>query len=136
MVTDIFVNISVKDLPKSIEFFKKLGFTFNPQFTDDKGACLVLGEHIYYMLITEEFFKTFIKKEIADASKVVESINAIGVGSKEKVDELCDKAIELGAIKYRDADDYGWMYSRSFQDLDGHLWEVLYTDLSKFPKTE
>ena len=93
MVTDIFVNISVKDLPKSIEFFKKLGFTFNPQFTDDKGACLVLGEHIYYMLITEEFFKTFIKKEIADASKVVESINAIGVGSKEKVDELFTKYI-------------------------------------------
>ena len=134
MVTDIFVNLSVKDLPKTKEFFQKLGLSFNPQFTDDKGACLVLGDHIFVMLLTEPFFKTFIKKEIADASKTTEVINAIGVGSKKEVDEMVDKALAAGATKYKEADDYGWMYSRSFQDIDGHLWEVLYADISKFPK--
>jgi len=85
------------------------------------------------MLLTEEFYKTFIKKEIADSSKVSEVINAVSVESKEKVDELYNKAIEAGATTYKDTDDYGWMYSRAFQDLDGHLWELTYMDLSKVP---
>lgn len=134
MVTNIFVNLPVKDLKKTMEFFKKLGFTFNKQFTDDKAASLEIGKNIFAMLITEPFFKTFIKKEIADASKTAEVINAISVESKEQVDEMVDKAFAAGAVKYKEADDYGWMYSRSFQDLDGHLWEVLYMDLSKLPK--
>ena len=136
MVIDIFVNLPVKDLKKTMAFFKKLGFTYNKQFTDEKAASLVLGEHIYVMLITEPFFKTFIKKEIANSSKSTEAIMAIGVKSKKAVDEMVDKALAAGGVKYKEADDYGWMYSRSFQDLDGHLWEVLYADLSKFPKQQ
>ncbi|CAN5144324.1 VOC family protein [soil metagenome] len=135
MVKDIFVNLPIKDLSKTMEFFKKLGFTFDPKFTDNKAGALVLGDHIYAMLLTEPFFKSFIKKEVADSSKTTEAIMAIGVESREKVDELCDKAMEAGATKYKEADDYGWMYCRAFQDLDGHLWEVLFTDMSKFPKS-
>lgn len=128
MVKDIFVNLPIKDLEKTMAFWRGLGFEFNPQFTDEKAASLVLGEHIYAMLLREEFFKTFMKKEIADSSGVCEVITAIGVESREKVDELVDKAMELGAKKYKEADDYGWMYSRSFEDVDGHLWEVLFAD--------
>lgn len=137
MVTQIFVNLPVKDLQKSMDFWKKLGFSFNPQFTDDKGAALVLNEKqgIFAMLITEPFFKTFIKKEIADSTKVTEVINAVAVETKEQVDEMMNKALEMGATKYRDPIDYGWMYNLAFQDIDGHLWEVLYIDITKAPKT-
>lgn len=128
MVKDIFVNLPIKNLEKTKEFFLKLGFTFNPQFTDEKAAALVLGEHIYAMLLTEEFFKTFTKKTIADASNTIEVINAIGMESKEKVDEILEKAFAAGATKVNEKYDYGWMYGGSFQDLDGHVWEVMYTD--------
>ena len=134
MIKQIFVNLPVKDLEKTKEFWIKLGFSFNPQFTDDKAASLVLGDNIFVMLITEPFFKTFIaKKEIADSSTVTEAIQAVSVESKEKVDELVDGAVAAGATKYKETDDYGWMYSRSFQDLDGHLWEILYIDITKVP---
>lgn len=135
MINQIFVNVPVKDLEKTKKFWIDLGFTFNPQFTDEKAGALVLGENIFAMLITEPFYKTFIaKKEIADSSKVSEVINAVSVDSKEKVDELVEKALSAGAVKYKETDDYGWMYSRSFQDLDGHLWEVLYIDTTKVPE--
>lgn len=134
MIKQIFVNLPVKDLEKTKEFWIKLGFSFNPQFTDDKAASLVLGDNIFAMLITEPFFKTFIaKKEIADSSTVTEAIQAVSVESKEKVDELVDGAVAAGATKYKETDDYGWMYSRSFQDLDGHLWEILYINIKKVP---
>lgn len=133
MVKQIFVNLPIKDLDKTKEFWIKLGFTFNPQFTDDKAASLVLGENIFAMLVIEPFFKTFTKKEIADSSKTTEAINAVGVESREKVDEIVEKAMEAGATKYKKADDYGWMYTRAFQDLDGHLWEVVYVNESQIP---
>ncbi len=117
-----------------MEFWKKLGFDFDPKFTDEKAGALVLGENIYAMLLTEAFFKSFIKKEIADSSKSTEVINAISADSKEEVDQLVQRAYDAGAKPYRDPDEYEWMYSRSFEDPDGHLWEVVYTDLSKFPK--
>ncbi len=126
MVTNIFINLPIKDLTKSMNFFKALGFDFNKQFTNEKAASLIIGENIYAMLVTEPFFKTFIKKEIADASTTTEAIVAISVESKAQVDELVDKALSAGATKYKETDDYDFMYSRSFQDLDGHLWEVLY----------
>lgn len=134
MVTNIFVNLPVKDLQKTMSFFTKLGFTFNKQFTDEKAASLEIGKNIYAMLLTESFFKSFIKKEIADSSKTTEVINAISVESKEQVDEMVEKAFAAGAVKYKETDDYGWMYSRSFEDLDGHLWEVLYMDINAMPK--
>jgi predicted lactoylglutathione lyase len=134
MATKIFVNLPVKDLPRSKEFFVKLGFSFNPQFTNDDGACLVIGDNIFAMLLTEPFFKTFTKKDIADASKSTEAIIALDAQSRQQVDEIVNKAVEAGGSIYRDAEDHGWMYGQSFADLDGHQWEILYMDESAIPK--
>lgn len=128
MSTKIFVNLPVKDLQKTMNFWKSLGYSFNKQFTDDKAACLVIAEDIYVMFLVEVFFKTFIKKEIADASKVTESIIALSSESREKVDELIEKAYKAGGISYIEPQEMGFMYSRSFQDIDGHLWEILWMD--------
>jgi len=134
MATQIFVNLPVKDLNKSKEFFEKLGFSFNPQFTNEQGACLVIGENIFAMLLTEPFFKTFTKKDIADAKKTTEALIAIDAESRQSVDEMIKRAVEAGGSLYRNADDYGWMYSHSFADLDGHQWEIVYMDKSKIPQ--
>lgn len=130
----IFVNLPVKDLKRSIDFFTHLGFSFNQQFTDDKAACLVINEgSIYAMLLTEPMFKTFTKKEIADASKTTEVLIAIDTESREQVDELVKKAVEAGGSIYTEPADHGWMYQHSFADPDGHQWEILYMDESKLP---
>ncbi len=130
MVRDIFINLPIKNLEKTKVFFAALGFTFNSQFTNDKAAALVLNEEkgMYAMLLTEEFFKTFSKKTIADTSHTIEVINAIGFESREKVDEILEKAFAAGATKVNERYDHGWMYGGSFQDLDGHVWEIMYTD--------
>ncbi len=135
MPTKIFINLPVKDLKKSIAFFKALGFSFNPTFTDEKAACLIISEGtIYAMLLTEPFFKTFTKKEIADATKTTEVMLAIDAESKEKVNEYIDNAVRAGGSIYMEPQDHGWMYQHSFADPDGHQWEVLYIDESKAPK--
>jgi predicted lactoylglutathione lyase len=128
MATQIFVNLPVKDLSKSKMLFEKIGFSFDPKFTNEEAACLILGENIYAMLLVEDFFRTFMKKEITDTSRTAEVINAFSVESKEKVNEIADKALAAGAEEYSEPQDHGWMYSRSFQDIDGHLWEVLFAD--------
>ncbi len=128
MSTKIFVNLPVKDLAKSITFFTALGFSFNPQFTDDNAGCMVISDDIYAMLLVEPFFKTFTKKEIADTSTTTEAIVALGLESRQRVDELADKALAAGAQHFNDPNDQGFMYGRSFQDLDGHLWELFYMD--------
>lgn len=129
MATKIFVNLPVKDLEKTKEFFLKLGYSFNQQFTDEKAASLVISENIYAMLLTEPFFKTFLpNKEIADTSKTKEVLIALSADSKQQVDELVDKAIAAGGKKFREPDDHGFMYARSFEDLDGHVWEVVWMD--------
>lgn len=134
MPTKIFVNLPVKELKRSIDFFTHLGFSFNQQFTDDKAACLVINEgSIYAMLLTEPMFKTFTKKEIADASKTTEVLIAIDADSREQVDELVKKAVEAGGSIYTEPADHGWMYQHSFADPDGHQWEILYMDESKLP---
>lgn len=130
MATKIFVNLPVKDLNKSISFFKNLGFSFNPQFTDETAACMVISEDIYAMLLTHPKFREFTRKEISDSSKNTEVIVALSAESKEKVSETVDNAIKAGGIEPIEAKDYGFMYQRSFQDLDGHLWEVLWMDPS------
>lgn len=135
MVKAIFVNIPVRDLNASIKFWESLGFSVNPQFTNESAACLVLSEAVFIMLLIPDFFKTFTKKEIADSAKTTEVINAIGVESREAVDTFVTTALASGAKETRPADDYGWMYSRSFEDLDGHLWEVLYGDATQAPET-
>jgi predicted lactoylglutathione lyase len=133
MVKQIFVNLPVKDLAKTKEFWTSLEFTFNPQFTDENAAALVLGENIFAMLLLPNFFTRFTKKELADPTKIIETINALGVESREEVDKIFNAAIAAGGKETRPADDYGWMYSRSFEDLDGHQWEFAYMDISKAP---
>lgn len=130
MTRQIFVNLPVKDIARSMQFFKQLGFDFNMQFTDDKAACLVIGENIYAMLLKEEFFKNFTKKEIADASKVTEVLIAIDVESKAAVDSMVQKAVSAGGTIYSEPSDHGWMYQHSFADLDGHQWEIFYSDIN------
>ncbi|MFE1626436.1 VOC family protein [Brevibacillus reuszeri] len=124
----IFVNLPVKDLQASIEFFSKIGFEFNPQFTDDNATCMVINDHIFVMLLVEGFFKTFTKKEIADATKSTEVIVALSADSREQVDEIVNKALAAGGTTPNEPTDHGFMYGRSFQDLDGHLWELIYME--------
>ena len=134
MATKIFVNLPVKDLNRSVEFFTKLGFTFNPQFTDESATCMIISDSIFVMLLVENRFKDFTQKEIADATKTTEVLVALDASSREEVDDIINKAVAAGASTYRDPDDYGWMYSNSFADLDGHQWEFAYMDESKIPQ--
>src|SRR6478735_7902694 len=131
METQIFLNLPVKELEKSKHFFNQLGFSFNPKFTDDKAACMIIGDKIFSMLITEEFYKTFTNKAICDAEKSSEVLISISVGSREKVDEIITNVVKAGGSEYMVAKDYGWMYHRSFQDLDNHHWEVFFMDESQ-----
>jgi predicted lactoylglutathione lyase len=128
MATSIFVNLPVKDLDRSIEFFTKLGYTFNAELTDENATSMIISDNIYAMLLVEDYFKTFTSKQIADTSACTESIIALSVDGRAEVDELVGKAIAAGATSTRQADDYGYMYTRSFEDLDGHLWEVVWMD--------
>ncbi|MFG2404161.1 VOC family protein [Streptomyces brevispora] len=126
----IFVNLPVKDLETTKGFFGKLGFSFNPQFSDENTACLVISDTIFAMLITEPRFKDFTKKEIADASKSTEVLLALSAESREKVDELADAALAAGGSPANETQDLGFMYGRSFQDPDNHIWEVVWMDPS------
>lgn len=130
MATQIFVNLPVKDLDRSVEFFTKLGFKFNPQFTDENATCMIVGEDIFVMLLVEKFFKTFTTKEISNARRSTEVILALSTDSREKVDDMINKVIKAGGIEPREPQDHGWMYGRSFQDVNGHLWEIFYMDSS------
>ena len=124
----IFVNLAVRDLKRSMEFFTKLGFEFNPQFTDDKAACMVLSEEGYVMLLGEPFFRTFTKRELCDTSRQTEAMLALSCASRAEVDELVKKAIAAGGKHAMDPQDHGFMYGWSVYDLDGHHWEVLWMD--------
>lgn len=134
MKTKIFVNLPIRDLNKSVAFFTKLGFSFNPQFTDENATCMIVGEDIFVMLLVEKFFKSFTKKEVCDTSKYTEAIVALSVDSREKVDQLINKAIEAGGSEPREKQDHGWMYGRSFEDIDGHLWEAFFMEESAIKK--
>jgi uncharacterized protein len=127
MSTKIFVNLPVKDLNKSMIFFKSLGWTFNPQFTDETAASLVISEDIYAMLLTHKKFSEFTSRKIADAS-TVEALIAIAVDSRAEVDRIVDAAMKAGAREAKPPQDYGFMWLRSFLDLDGHHWELFYMD--------
>lgn len=125
---EIFVNLSVGDLNRSMEFFRKLGFEFNMQFTDDKAACMIISDKAYVMLLREEFFKGFTKREICDTSKQTEGMFALSCTSRSEVDEMVNKALAAGGSPAMDAMDHGFMYGWSFYDPDGHHWEVLWMD--------
>jgi predicted lactoylglutathione lyase len=135
MSTELYVNLPVKDLATSMDFFTKLGFSYDKRFTDEKAACLVIDKGLYAMLLTEPFFKTFTKKELADTATATEAILTLGVESRERVDELADKALASGGKPSKEPMEEGFMYGRSFQDPDGHLWEVFYMDSSAIPDT-
>ena len=134
MAAKIFVNLPVEDLNKTIKFFTKLGFKFNPQFTDINGTCMIVCENILVMLLVEKFFKTFTKKEICDAWKSTEVILALAVESRKEVDEMITKAIKAGGKEPREPQDHGWTYGRSFEDINGHIWEVFYMDIGAMPE--
>ena len=128
MTTQIFVNLPVKDLSRTVEFFKKLGFAFNAQFTDENATCMIINDNIFVMLLVEKFFKSFTKKEICDTTKHTEVIIALSTDSREKVDEMMQSVFQAGGKESREPQDHGWMYGRSFQDINGHLWEIIYMD--------
>ena len=124
----IFVNLPVQDLKKSLEFFRKLGFSFNPQFTDDSAACMVVSEDIFAMLLTHARFKDFTPKPVADATKATEVLVALSCESRGEVDEMIGKALAAGGKTFKDPMDHGFMYVQSVQDLDGHIWELFWMD--------
>jgi predicted lactoylglutathione lyase len=128
MARKIFVNLPVESLNRSVEFFGQLGFTFNKQFTDDNATCMVISEDIYAMLLVKPYFKGYINNDVADATRVTEAILALSAESRAEVDALADKALEAGAKATKPPQDHGFMYLRSFQDLDGHHWEVFWMD--------
>lgn len=127
----IFVNLPIKDLKRTKEFWTKLGFEFEEQFSDHRALCLVLNDGLMYsMFISHEMFSTFTNRPIADGS-TTQVLTAIGVDSREQVDEIVTLALQNGATRYREGGDHGWMYYDSFTDLDGHQWEIMYSELSK-----
>lgn len=134
MKTNMFLNLPVKDLNRSIAFFTELGFSFNPKFTNEKATCLIIGENINVMLLVEEFYKTFTDKEICNTATSSEAIISISVGSREQVDEMIEKVIKAGESEYKEIKDYGWMYQRNFRDIDGHHWEIFFMDESQIPE--
>ena len=124
----IFVNLAVRNLKASMQFFSTLGFEFNPKFTDDNAACMIVSDEAFVMLLTEPFFKTFIKREPCDTTRHTEGLFALSCGSRAEVDEMVNKAIAAGAEHAMDPQDHGFMYGWSFYDPDGHHWEVIWMD--------
>ncbi len=129
MTKMIFVNLPVADLPAAQRFYEAVGATNNPQFTDETAACMVFSEAIYVMLLTHEKFAQFTPKRIADAHQTSEVLIALSADSREGVDEITKKALAAGGREPREKQDFGFMYGRSFEDLDGHIWEPMWMDM-------
>lgn len=134
MINKIFVNLPVIDLDRSIDFFTKLGFKFNPQFTDENATCMIIGDNMFAMLLVEKYFKTFTKKEISDTVKNTEVIVALSTESRANVDQMLNKVVEAGGKEHKEPQDLGFMYLRSFEDINGHIWEIFYMDESAMKK--
>jgi len=128
MATKIFVNLPVKDLNKSMTFFINLGYTFDARFTDETAACLVISDDIFAMLLTETKFREFTPKPLCDATQSTEVLICLSCESRAQVDDLVRRAITAGGTTYADPKDYGFMYGHGFQDLDGHIWELIYME--------
>jgi uncharacterized protein len=124
----MFVNLAVGDLEKSKKFFSTLGFSFNPKFTDDNAACMVVSDEAFVMLLTRPFFKTFTRREVCDTSRCTEGLLALSCDTRAEVDELVKKAFAAGGQRAMDPQDHGFMYGWSFYDLDGHHWEIFWMD--------
>ena len=128
MNTKIFINLPVKDLQKTIAFFTKLGFSFNAQFTNENAACMIINDEAFVMLLVEAFFQSFTPKTLVNAHQQTEALAALSAESRERVDELINIAIAAGSSEVRAPEDHGFMYSRSINDLDGHIWEFFWMD--------
>ena len=134
MSRQMFVNLPIKNMERSQAFFKSLGFSFNPQFTNEQGACMVVSEdHNYVMLLVEPFFQGFTNKPIADAAKGTEVLICLSCASRDEVDDLVKKALAAGGTAPMPAQDHGFMYGHGFTDLDGHMWELMYMDPAAVP---
>ena len=130
MATKIFVNLPVKDLDRSVGFFSKLGYAFNPQFTDATATCMIVSEDIFVMLLTYAKFEEFTPNAICDATKSTEVLICLSCESRAHVSDLVGKAVAAGGTSYADAKDHGFMYAHGYQDLDGHIWELIFMDPS------
>jgi predicted lactoylglutathione lyase len=130
----IFVNLVVSDLQKSMDFYSALGFSNNPQFSDDTAKCMVWSEHIYLMIMTAEKFSSFTRKPIADTKNNIAALLSLSLASVEEINEKMTAGLATGGIEPSEMKDYGFMVQRSIEDLDGHTWELFFMDLSKFPQ--
>lgn len=126
MASQIFVNLPVNDLDRSIRFFTSLGFTFNPKFTDETATCMNVGDNIFVMLLTQATFQTFTPNPVCDATKATEVLVCLALDSRPEVDAMVAKAMAAGGTTYREPQDHGFMYQNGFQDLDGHIWELVH----------
>jgi len=134
MKNQIFINLPITDLKKSMDFYTAIGFVNNPQFTDDSGACMALSEEIFIMILTIDKFKQYTQKQIADTKTTIAVINSLSMLSNDEVNDFMEKGLAAGGTEPNEAKDYGFMYQRSLEDLDGNTWEVFFMDLSKFPQ--
>ena len=133
MGRQLYVNLPVSNIPKTKAFFSALGFTFEPKFSNDDAICMIIADGIYVMLLVEPFFKSFIKKDISNAKHNTEVLLCLSCNSRQEVDALTDKALSAGGKLARDAQDLGFMYSQAFEDLDGHIWELMHMDPNAMP---
>lgn len=131
MESKIFINLPVKDISRSMEFFRAIGYSFDERFCDKSSACLVISDTIYAMLLTEDKMKEVMPQDVVDAVKSSKAVNAVAVESKEKVNEIAEKAKKAGSPVVRDPEDYGFMFHRSFNDPDGHFWNFIWMEKTK-----
>lgn len=133
MEKQIFINLAVKDLQSSVQFYTALGFTINPHFSDDSGKCMVWSDHIFVMLLSHEKFSSFTNKPIADTKTNVAGLFSLSVNSVDEVNRITDNGVKAGGTEPNEMRDYGFMQQRTIEDPDGHTWEVFYMDMSKIP---
>ena len=133
MAKQIFINLAVKDLQKSLDFYTALGFTNNPQFSDDTAKCMVWSESIFVMILSHEKFASFATKPIADTKAAVAGLFSLSVDSVDEVNSMMTKGLDAGGIEPSEMRDYGFMQQRTIEDFDGHTWEIFFMDMSKFP---
>ena len=134
MAKQIFLNLAVKDLQKSLDFYTALGFTNNPQFSDETAKCLVWSENIFVMIMTHQKFASFTKKPLADTKNNIAGLFSLSLNSIEEVNNLMISGLKAGGIEPNEMRDYGFMQQRTIEDFDGHTWEVFYMNISKFPQ--
>ncbi len=133
MAKQVFINLAVKDPQKSMDFYAALGFTNNPQFSDDAGKCMVWSENIFVMILSHEKFASFATKPIADTQSKLAGLFSLSVESVDEVNNIVNNGLKAGGIEPNEMRDYGFMQQRTIEDFDGHTWEVFYMDMSKFP---